>query len=155
MANPLKQLDLIQSGFQHIFEIPVAATPAKVWTTVLHPGSWFGFDPDRSSWSKHTLELAPGGKWTSKNPNGNEALMAMVTLIEPGKLLRLTGPIGLSHLPVINVIIFELQPQADGKSTLLRVAHRCSGYMDAEVEKRYHGAWTHLLGQLKGVAEQG
>src|ERR1035437_1868293 len=140
-------LKLKPVSFQSIQEIPIAAPPKKVWKTVLNVGSWFRFGEDRGP--KQTLEPWAGGRWVVKEANGTTGLFAIVTLIEPGKLLRLSGPIGLSHLPVSNAMIFELQPKKDGKATLLRLGHRAFGFMDADVKKRYSGAWKHLLGNLK------
>ena len=154
MANPLQMLPLVASGFQFIQETSVSAPPAKVWSTLTNPGKWFFFNPDPATHAKHTLELRPGGQWISQSPNGNSALLATVLLIEPGTLLRLSGPLGLSHLPLSTVVIFELTPQDEGKATLLKVGMRSSGLMDAEVETRYQGAWQQLLPQIKVAAEQ-
>ena len=153
MANPLKMLKLKPVGFQTIQEIPIAAPPKKVWKTVLDVGSWFRFGPEQGP--KQTLEAWAGGRWFMREANGTEALFGVVTLIEPEKLLRLSGPIGLSHLPVSNAMIFELQPRKDGKATLLRVGHRAFGFMDADVKSRYAGGWKQLLGNMKKLAEGG
>ena len=64
------------------------------------------------------------------------------------------GQMGLTHLPVTSVAIFELQPGKDGKSTLLRVGMRMFGFLDADVQTRYEGAWQMLAGQLKALAEK-
>jgi len=154
MANPLQMLPLAAASFQFLQEIPVSAPPAKVWSVLTSPGKWFFFNPDPATHAKQTLDLKPGGLWISESKNGNSALMATVLLIEPGTLLRLSGPIGLSHLPLATVVIFELQPQDGGKSTLLKVCMRSTGLMDAEVENRYQGAWQRLLPQIKAAAEQ-
>ena len=151
MANPLQLLPLAMTGFQFIQEAAITAAPAKVWSTVTNPNTWFYFNPDPATRPKHTFELRAGGQWISESTNGNAALMATVLLIEPGKLLRLSGPIGLSHLPLATVVIFDLTPQGTG--TLLKVAMRSCGYMDADVEKRYTGAWQRLLAQIKSAAE--
>ena len=104
MANPLKMLKLKAQSVQFIQELPIAAAPKKVWTTLLNPSAWFVFDPAHRA--KHTLDLRPGGQWTSMHPDGNAALMGTVVYVEPGKLLRVSGPLGLTHLPVTSVIIF-------------------------------------------------
>jgi len=151
MANPLQMLPLAASGFQFIQEAAITAAPAKVWSSVTNPNAWFFFNPDPATRPKHTFALRAGGQWISESKDGNSALMATVLLIEPGKLLRLSGPLGLSHLPLTTVVIFELTPQGSG--TLLKVGMRSCGYMDAEVEKRYAGAWQRLLSQIKAAAE--
>jgi uncharacterized protein YndB with AHSA1/START domain len=145
-------LKLKAGGFQFIQQAVISAPAKKVWKTVLNPNSWFGFG-ERDMWSKQTVEAWVGGRWHAEGKTGNTSLFGLVTLIEPGKLLRVSGPIGLSHLPVSNVLIFELTEQKDGKETLLKVCMRSSGFMDAGVKERYVGAWKHLLPQLKSAAE--
>ena len=152
MANPLKMLKLKMQSAQFIQECPIAVAPKKVWSTLLKPSEWFVFDPAHRA--KHTLDLRPGGQWTSVHPDGNAALMGTVVYLEPGKLLRVTGPLGMSHLPVTSVIIFELQPTPDGKATLLRVGTRMFGLMDVDRKKHMKEAWKKLMGNIKALAER-
>jgi uncharacterized protein YndB with AHSA1/START domain len=151
MANPLKMLKLKAQSLQFIQELPIAATPKKVWTALLDPSAWFVFGPAHQS--KHTLDLRPGGQWTSVRPDGTASLLGTVVYIEPGKLLRVHGPLGLTHLPVTSVIIFELQPKQDGKATLLRVGTRMFGFMDLDRKKHMKDAWRKLMGNIKVLAE--
>jgi uncharacterized protein YndB with AHSA1/START domain len=154
MANPLKLLDLKVTGFQFIEELPINAKPKKVWSAVVNPGKWFGFDPDPKKWPKHTFDPTPGGQWTVEFPDGAAALFFTVTLVDPLKLLRLSGQMGFTHLPVTCVTIFELQPQNDGKSTLLRLGQRTFGFVDADLQTRITGAWKKLLPNIKTLAEK-
>lgn len=153
MANPLKELPLAPLGFQRIQELPIDAPPARVWETLINPNNWFGFEPDKANWPKCSLELKPGGLWTMQGPDGAAFLMGTVTHIEPHKLLRFSGSMGMTHLPCINVFIYELQPQHDGKGTLLRVGQRTFGYIDADVETRTAAGWGQLMQNLKVAAE--
>ena len=150
MANPLKMLTLESQGIQFIHETPVSAPPEKVWAAVKNPSDWFYFGERRS---KHTLDLRAGGQWIAVNKDGSENLFGRVVYLEPGKLLRINGQLGLTHLPVNCVVIFELQPQNDGKATLLRIGMRIFGFIDADVKERYEGAWQKLMGQIKTLAE--
>ena len=77
----------------------------------------------------------------------------IVTRIEPQKLLRLSGPMGMSHLPVNNAFIFELQPKNGGRKTLLRFCQRTFGFLTADVKTKFSGGWKQLLSQLKDLAE--
>jgi uncharacterized protein YndB with AHSA1/START domain len=153
MANPLKMLDLKPTGFQFIQEVAIEASPEKVWKSLANVNTWFQYEPDPANYHKHTLELVPGGKWTAAKPDGTASLHAVVTHIEPNKLLRLSGSMGLTHLPATNVMIFELQPQKDGKATLLRLGHRAFGFMDDDVQGRYTKGWGEFLPKLKALAE--
>ena len=154
MANPLTILSLEPKGFQFIQEIPIAATPEKVWAALQNVGNWFIFDPDPAKRPKHILEMRPGGRWTMEFPDGTIDLNATVTRIEPNKLLRVSGHFGMSHLPVTTVLIFELQPEKGGTSTLLRLGQRTFGFLDAEAETRFKGGWAKLLPELKALAEK-
>ena len=153
MANPLQMLKLKPAAHQFIVEVPINAAPKKVWSTLVNPNKWFFFDPDKTKRSKHTLDLSPGGLWTGRHPSGSGTLMGTVTYYEPGKLLRVAGPLGMSHLATNNLIIFELQPSADGKTTTLRVGTRLFGFLDKDAKTRIGGAWERVLGNLKVAAE--
>jgi uncharacterized protein YndB with AHSA1/START domain len=150
-ANPLKMLKLKPSGYQFIQEVPIDAPPKKVWKTVLNIGKWFYFPGSKE---KHELEAWPGGRWHAEMPDGTLDLHGIVTRIEPNRLLRIGGPIGQTHIPVNNVVIFELQPRNDGKGTLLRLCHRSYGFIDGDAKKRFSGGWGQLLPNIKKVAEK-
>src|SRR4051812_38401262 len=109
MANPLKMLKLKPGGFQFIQDVPIRASPARVWTSLMNFAAWFHFDmPD---WPKMKLEPRIGGLLTAANKDGSVQMYSgVVAHIEREKLLRINGPMGMTHLPVSNVIIFELQP---------------------------------------------
>ena len=153
MANPLKLLELKPTGLQFIHELPVAAPPKKVWKALLSVGKWFVFDPDPRKWPKQTLEARPGGRWFVERKDGSSSLHGLVTHVEPEKLLRLSGPIGLSHLPVSTAVIFELQERAGGNGALLRVGVRVFGFLHSEVKQRYPEVWKQFLPKIKALAE--
>ncbi len=153
MANPLQMLNLSIKGFQHIEEVPVEASPERVWKAITSPEEWFGFDPDKNKWPKSSLKAKPGEQFAAKGANGTMMLHGTVTYVEPGKLLRISGSFGLTHLPVNSTFIFELQPQEDGTKTLLRLGRRTFGFIDDSVEERMKGGWQRLLGQIKAAAE--
>ena len=154
MANPLKLLKLKVTGFQFIQEIPIDAPPKKVWASILKVGKWFGYSrgSDRvggSRPSKHGPWAGDGSRngegWDQRAQRDRDADRAAKTNF------CLSGPIGLTHLPVNNVFIFELQPKNGGKrSTLLRARtaylrlRRCRS-----VKKLIFGGWKHVFATLK------
>jgi uncharacterized protein YndB with AHSA1/START domain len=154
MANPLKELPLAAHGFQFIQELPIEAPPARVWSALTNVNAWFSMDPDPALRTKNTLELRPGGQWCSERKDGTQTFNGIISHIEPQKLLRLWGPFGLTHLPASSVIIFELQPRQDGKTTLLRLGQRTFGFLDPEAESKFRNGWNMLLPRLKELAEQ-
>jgi uncharacterized protein YndB with AHSA1/START domain len=154
MANPLELLPLKTNGFQFIHEIAIHASPKKSWSALSDIGNWFGFDPDRSKWARHKLDFKVGAQWIVEFPSGASALFGTVTYMEPGKLVRIYGQFGLTHLPVVNTVIFEIQERDGGNSTLLRVCFRSSGFMTDDVEKRINEVWGKLLPNIKALAEK-
>ena len=152
MANPLKLLKLKATGFQFIQELPVDAPPARVWAALMNFPGWFAVDRGGPR-SRMTLEPRVGGEFISHRPDGVSMLHMVINYFEPPKLLRLSGPMGLSHLPVNNVFIFELQPKRDGRSTLLRLCQRTFGYVTPDIQRNYKSGWKVLLPQLKALAE--
>ncbi len=151
MANPLKLLKLKAAGFQFIQELKVDAPPSRVWKTVLDMPGWFRFNPTDKRHGR--VEPWVGGRFYAENPDGSSSLYMTITRIEPNKLLRAMGPMGMSHLPVNNAFIFELQPR--GKNgTLLRFCQRTFGFITPEVQKDYAGGWKQLLPQIKRMSEK-
>lgn len=152
MANPLKMLKLKPTSFQFIQELKIDAPPKRVWESLLDVRGWFTFNPAMSNKGRK-LELWSGGRFYNVLPDGTEMLYALVTHIERGKLLRLRGQMGNTHLPMDGVFIFELQPRGSS-GTLLRFCQRTIGFLDSDVKKKMAGGWGKLLPQLKAIAEK-
>lgn len=150
MPNPLKMLKLKQNAFQFIMETPIAASPATVWKSLVKVESWWKYPMIAGAAMK--LEPRAGGRFYEAAKGGFEALHGIVMYAAPGKLLRINGSMGLSHLPMTNAIIFELQSQ--GKGTLLWLGHRGAGLMTAGIEKQFKHGWKELIAELKKFAEK-
>ena len=152
MANPLKMLKLKPTSFQFIQELKIDAPPKRVWNSLIKVDGWFKFDPSVKN-KRRKLELFAGGRFYNEGADGSQALHAIVTYIEPGKLLRMQGQMGNTHLPMDGVFIFELQERGSS-GTLLRFCQRTVGLLDAEVQKKMAGGWGKLLPQIKQMAEK-
>ncbi|MBC8107233.1 MAG: SRPBCC domain-containing protein [Anaerolineae bacterium] len=152
MANPLKMLKLKPTSFQFIQELKINAPTKRVWDSLIDVRGWFKFDPTAKN-TDRKLELWPGGRFHNESPDGTQSLYAIVTHIEPGKLLRLHGQMGNTHLPMDGVFIFELQERKPA-GTLLRFCQRTFGLLDADVAKKMKGGWGKLLPQIKEMAEK-
>lgn len=154
MANPLKMLKLKPQGFQFIQEIPIDAPPAAVWKALLDMGNWFGFK-DMPDFPKMKLEPHVGGSVTASNTDGSVQMFhGVVGHLEREKLLRINGPMMMTHLPVTNAMIWELVPSKDGQATTLRFCQRTFGYITADLKKNFQGGWNKLWPNLKALAEQ-
>jgi uncharacterized protein YndB with AHSA1/START domain len=143
-------LKIKPGGFQFIQQIDIDASPQKTWKALINIGGWFNIAPGEG----RSLKLEPwaGGRFYSKQGD-IEHLNAIVTYIEPHKLIRFSGQMGMSHLPVISAFIFQLEPKGNG--TLLKLCHRCYGMIDTEAKQRYSGGWKQLLAKLKAFSETG
>src|SRR4051812_46856569 len=151
MANPLKMLKLKPTFIQIMQEVPIDAPPAKVWRTLMS-GAWFG-DPARPSGK---IEPKIGGLFTMGRKEGSEArLFGFVLHPGPNKLLRVFGPGPMSHLPATCTLIWELQPEKNGKATLLRFVERGYGAMTPDIKKSHTQGWKEMFATLKGMAEKG
>ena len=150
MPKPLKLLSLKPGAFQFIQEVKIDAPPARAWKALMNVQGWWKYT--MVSGGKPKLEPWAGGRFYEAGRNGVEALHGVITYIEPNKLLRLSGQLGMSHLPVNHVYIFELQP--GGKGTLLRLCHRSHGYMTAKLKEDFQAGWPGLLKELKKLAEE-
>ena len=148
--QPLKMLKIKPGGFQFIQQIDIDAPPEKTWKALVSIGKWFNLGPNEGKALK--LEPWAGGRFYAKYGD-IEHLHAIVTYIEPNKLIRFSGQMGMSHVPVLRAFIFQLEPK--GKGTLLKLCHRCYGMIDSEAEGRYRGGWKQLLPKLKAFAETG
>ena len=155
MANPLKLLKLKPTAFQFIHEIPIDAPPARVWNALLNMNGWFHFEADRAKRPKVTLEPHLGGRFMSESRDGSvSSLFGFVAHLEPEKLLRINGTMGMSHVPVNTAMIWELQPRRNGKTTLLRFCQRTFGFLTGDVKSQFQNGWGKLHPQLKALAEK-
>ena len=100
VANPLKMLKLKPTGFQFIQELKVNASAKRTWDALLKVEGWFTFNSSMSNKGRK-LEVWPGGRFFNTLPDGTQMYYGIVTHIEPGKLLRLNGPMGNTHMPCL------------------------------------------------------
>jgi uncharacterized protein YndB with AHSA1/START domain len=121
-----------------------------VWKSILNLSGWWYFDGHPMK-PVGPIKPRAGEMLILKGP-GVEMVQAMVTHVEPGKLLRLGGSMGTNHVPVNGVYIFELQSK--GKGTLFRFGQRTFGLIDPDLKKNMQHGWGILFKQLKALAEK-
>lgn len=104
--------------------------------------------------TKHThparIDPRVGGKFSIYYENGDENLLAMVTLIKKNKELRLRGDFTVPQAFVANVTIkFE----DSGKGTNVSIVHRMAGDFSDDMPAGFDGGWLDGLEKLKAHVE--
>jgi uncharacterized protein YndB with AHSA1/START domain len=147
--------DLKTGAFEVRQELVLPASPEALYDTMTGDISgWWDH-----SFSKHPkkmyIEAKPGGGfWEIFNDSGDGVLHATVIVADRGKLLRFTGPLGLSGEAVNMVTTYEFLPDPAG--TKLRVTANVSGQLAEGEEKVLDAVWHHFLfDRLKPYVESG
>jgi uncharacterized protein YndB with AHSA1/START domain len=108
-------------GFVIERRVSSAAAPAATWARLVRPGLWWS---SNHSWSGRaanmTLDPRAGGCFCERW-KGGEAEHGRVLQAVPGKLLRLSAPLGpMQSMGVSAVLTFELTPVGAGTEIRLR-----------------------------------
>jgi len=147
--------ELKTGAFQVQQEVVLPASPEAVYDAVTG---------DISGWWDHSfsdhpkklyIEARPGGGFYEIfNDSGDGALHATVIYAERGKMLRFTGPLGLSGQAVDFVTTWEFLPDPAG--TKLRLTCNVSGQIAEGQDKIVDAVWHHfLVERLKPYIESG
>jgi hypothetical protein len=147
--------DLKAGAFQVQQELVLPVSPEVLYDTM---------SGDISGWWDHSLSKHPkklyieakpgGGFWEIFNDSGDGALHATVIVADRGKMLRFTGPLGLSGEAVNVVTTYEFLPDPAG--TKLRLTVNVSGQLEEGEEKVLDTVWHHFLfDRLKPYIESG
>ena len=105
--------------------------------------------------SRMYLEARVGGRFYESFKDGGGALYATVTYLMPGEEIRLSGSMGLVDEGVTNFIHINLQSVSPG-TTLLTLAHRFVGQVNAITVDTFKRSWVELLSHhLKDFVDSG
>jgi uncharacterized protein YndB with AHSA1/START domain len=148
--------DVAANGFTLKIDTHIAASPDKVYATLIEPARWWSSDHTFSGDAKNLhLEAKAGGCWCETLPNGGSVAHLTVVYVNPGKALRLRGALGpFQGLGVAGALTWKLEPAADG--TNLSVTYALGGYNKegfAELAQAGDGVLTAQVGRLKKVIE--
>ncbi|MEM1071993.1 MAG: SRPBCC domain-containing protein [Planctomycetota bacterium] len=130
-------------------EITVKAEPAAVYNTVLNrPAEWFNNGPD-AGW-KAVIEPKLGGRFYLLSDNGDENLMAFITMLKPDRKIRMKGDFTMPEAVVSNATM-SFEPIGTG--TRVTVDHRMVGEFTDETPTEFEAGWLDGLEKLRGLFE--
>jgi uncharacterized protein YndB with AHSA1/START domain len=103
-------------GFEVRQSVQIAATPAQVYETLVHVGTWWDSDHTFSGDAgRLRLEPVAGGCFCETLPGGGSVAHLRVVYIDPGKAIRLEGALGpLQALGGTGHLAWTLTPKAGG-----------------------------------------
>jgi len=139
-------VDTTPTGFQIEQTVHIAAPPDAVYAALIVPAKWWNSEHTFSgSAGNLRLEAKGGGCFCESWPDGS-VQHATVVDAEPGKILRLRGPLGpFQGHGVDSALTFSLKAVGDG--TDLMLDNSVGGYM-----KGGFGKWPALADVM--LAEQ-
>ena len=125
-------------------EIRLPAPPAHVFDVLTRQIDLWWTAPYRmTEGGSLTLEPRVGGALLEQGPDGHTALWGMVEEIEPGRLLALSGTIGMQTAVTGRV---RISLHEDAGETLLTLTHVAVGPIAEGAQDRYSNGWADLLG---------
>ena len=133
-------------------EVRINAPAAQVFDSLLDVNSWWNRRYSNTS-AALVLEDKIGGRFYELFQGEEGALYGIVTHLEQGKQLIVSGSIGMSAA-ITALIQFDLEAQGD--STLVKLSHRAIGQIDETTIQNYSRGWEELIQTcLKQFVEQG
>ncbi len=136
----------------------IAADPDQVYAALIQPQNWWNSQHTFSQNAANlSLDAKAGGCLCESLPNGGSVLHAVTVDAEPGKTLRLRGPLGpFQGQGVDSALTFTLNQSGNG--TDLTLDANFGGYMKGGFGKWSHaadGMLSDLVEHLKHYAETG
>jgi len=128
--------DATGSGFTIENAIQVPVEPGKAWKALVEDvDRWW--PADHTWWgAESVLSIEPraGGCFCERHGE-RQALHMLVTFVDPGKLLRMTGGLGpLQGMGLSGALEFRLAPAAGGATTVV-MYYRAGGYTPDDLSK--------------------
>lgn len=94
-APAAAEVTIADGGFSTMNSVTIAAPPADVWEVLVEPARYW--NPEHS-WSgdaiNFSLDPVAGGCFCEGLPDGGSAEHMRVVMVQPGRMLRLSGALG-------------------------------------------------------------
>ena len=112
----------------------VAASPQKVWETLVRPAGWWESSHTYSGDSANiSIDARPGGCWCEKIKDGAIEHMRVV-YVQPAQVFRGIGGFGpLQEMPVNAVLTVTIKPAGAGSA--VTYTYRAAGFMPGGLAK--------------------
>lgn len=149
-------VDVAANGFEIRQQVRIAASPEKVWDTLIVPARWWSGDHSFSGSSANiTIDPRVGGCWCETLPNGGGVQHMEITHIAPPKSVVFHGALGpFYNLAADGALSFTLV--ANGSETDVTVVFRAGGYVKEGFQKwasAVDGVFAQQVGNLKKSLE--
>jgi uncharacterized protein YndB with AHSA1/START domain len=162
VASPLRVSAAVEdeapNGFTVSVTADIAASPDRVYETVLTPQHWWSSEHTYSHDAANlTLDARAGGCWCEALPGGASVQHMVIVNAIPGKLLRLRGALGpLQSMAVDGAMTFSLH--SVGNNTQLTLTYTVGGYSRqgfGELAKAVDSVLGEQTDRLKRFVETG
>ena len=151
-----KQVETLEmKSFAFELSLDIDAKPQAVFDAWFDDcGAWFYESEESREWQKAVMERHVGGRFYMENTGGPKAgkinLLAFVTMIEPGRKLRLRGDFTMPNAMTANATVtFE---EHKGGCRML-VEHRMVGECSVDDAKGFEEGWLDGMTKLKALVE--
>lgn len=145
-------VDSASNGFTIRSSVEVAADREHVYNAMMSEVSeWWNGDHTMSGYASNLyIESSVPGCFCEHLPNGGGVVHMLVTFVNPGIIVRMTGGLGpLGLRGVSGNMIWEFSDSADG--TAVKLSYQVGGYMDEGVDSMADAVDYVLQEQLKGL----
>jgi hypothetical protein len=147
-------IDATPAGFTTENTVEASTDATTAWTALVeHVDEWW--PRDHTWWgeaSKLTIDAQSGGCFCERNGD-QQAQHLLVTFVDPGKVLRLTGGLGpLQGMGLHGVLEFRFAPAANGGTTI-SMFYRAGGYTPDDLSQLAPIVDQVQAQQLGGLAE--
>lgn len=114
------------AGFEVVHSETVPVATMKAWAAIVKPAGWWNSSHSFSGDARNlSLDPTPGGCFCETLKDGGVE-HGRVIFVQPGKMLRLTAPLGLQGEAVTARLTFTLT--TEGAGTKITVSYIVGGY---------------------------